>query len=726
MLQRVAHFCYRRRRTVLVLWIVALVGVSVLGNAVGGTFSQSFSLSGTESQRAQDLLRARFPARAGAEGQLVFQSAGGVDNQGVAAAMAPVFAGVAAVPGVVGVVSPYDDPARTQISKDGRIAYATILLEKSDENVTDRTINDIEKAVAADAPAGVRTALGGRAFRSPPSLGAAEAIGILAAMLILLVVFGSVLAMGLPIMTALFGIGIGLALVELLSHTIATPDFATQLASMIGIGVGIDYALFIVTRYRQGLQEGLEPEAAVVRSIDTAGRAVLFAGVTVVISILGLFLMGVAFVRGMAVGTSITVALVMLASITLLPAMLGFAGRNIDRLSVRRTVKEAHSREGFWFRWSRFVQRRPWPPFLAALGILIVLTVPFLSMRIGFADAGSSPKADTTRQAYDLVAEGFGAGSNGPLLLAAEFPAGTDAGPTLDAVAAAARKTPGVAFVGAPVRSPSGDAAVIRVIPSTSPQSAATTTLVRTLRNDVIPQAVAGRDVVVHVGGVTAAGIDVSDRLAARLPYFIGAVLLLSFLLLLAVFRSVLVPLKAVIMNLLSIGAAYGVIVAVFQWGWFASLIGVSKAGPIVPFVPMMMFAIVFGLSMDYEVFLLSRVREEYDRTGDNGLAVADGLAATARVITAAALIMVTVFASFVTGSEPTLKLFGLGLAVAIFIDATLVRMVLVPSTMELLGDRNWWFPKWLDRIVPRLHVEPIDDVDAELAAMSGESTPVS
>jgi len=724
-LQTLARSCFRRRRTVLALWIVALVGVSVVGNAVGGTFSQSFAMSGTESQRARELLEARFPARAGAEGQLVFERDDGVADPATRAAMTEVFDAVAAVPGVTGVVSPYDTAGSAQVSPDGTIAYATILLDRSDEQVTDRTVHDVKAIVADQSPDDVRTALGGRFFQDPPSLGAAELIGIIAAMVILLVVFGSVLAMGLPIVTALLGIGIGLGLVELISHTIETPDFTTQLASMIGIGVGIDYALFIVTRYRQGLEEGLEPEPAAVRAIDTAGRAVLFAGVTVVISILGLFLMGVSFVRGLALGTSLTVALVMVASVTLLPALLGFAGRNIDRLSVRRKVREVHSREGFWFRWSRFVQRRPWWTFLTALVALLVLTVPFLSMRLGFSDAGNVPKADTTRQAYDLVAKGFGPGSNGPLVLAAEFPAGTDATAPLDELARAIRTTPGVAFVSDPIPSPSGDAAVIRVIPTTAPQSVDTTDLVGTLRDDVIPRAVAGTEVVVHVGGFTAAGIDVSDRLAARLPWFIGAVLLLSFLLLMAVFRSILVPLKAVIMNLLSIGAAYGVIVAVFQWGWFGSVIGISKAGPIAPFIPMMMFAIVFGLSMDYEVFLLSRIREEYDRTGDNGLAVADGLAATARVITAAALIMVTVFASFVTGSEPMLKLFGLGLAVAIFIDATVVRMVLVPSTMELLGDRNWWFPKWLDRVIPRLHVEPIDDVDAELAALTAESTPV-
>jgi RND superfamily putative drug exporter len=518
-----------------------------------------------------------------------------------------------------------------------------------------------------------------------------------------------VLAMGLPILVALFGIGIGVALVEMISRLVSTPNFAVELASMIGIGVGIDYALFIVTRYRQGLQEGLAPEPAVVRAIDTSGRAVVFAGTTVMISVLGLYLMGIAFVQGLAVGTSLTVALIMLASITLLPAVLGFAGRNIDKLSVPgRRTRETQSRQSFWFRWSRIVQRRPWPAFLATLAILGVLAVPLFSLRQGFSDAGGNPTSDTTRVAYDMLARGFGPGFNGPLTLAAEFPEGTHPA-ALDELVDALRTTPGVAAASGPTFSPAGGAAVIQVIPTSSPQAVQTTDLVTHLRDQVVPKVVERTPVVVHVGGLTAATIDVSNKLSSRLPLFIGAVLALSFLLLLAVFRSVLVPLKAVIMNLLSIGAAYGVIVAVFQWGWLGSLVGISKTGPIAPFIPMMMFAITFGLSMDYELFLLSRIREQYDRTHDNALAVADGLASTARVITAAALIMVIVFLSFVTGSEPTLKLFGLGLAAAIFIDATLVRMVLVPATMELLGDRNWWFPRWLDRITPRLHVEATD-----------------
>ena len=568
----------------------------------------------------------------------------------------------------------------------------------------------------------VRIELGGQMFETRGSLGATELIGVIAAMLILLVVFGSVLAMGLPIMVALFGIGIGIALVEVFSHVVATPSFTTQLASMIGIGVGIDYALFIVTRYRQGLHDGLDPEPAVVRAIDTAGRAVLFAGCTVVISILGLFLMGVTFVQGLAVGTSITVALVMAASITLLPAVLGFAGRNIDKLSVwRRRARENDHRSSVWFRWSRTVQRRPWTALLASLAVLIILAIPFFSMRLGFPDAGSNPTSDTTRQAYDLVTKGFGAGVSGPLILAAEFPEGSDPTATLDRITSTALDTPGVASVSPATISPTGDAAILRIVATTSPQSVETANLVHTLRDTVIPDAVRGSDVVVHVGGVTASSIDVSNQLAARLPIFIAAVLILSFLLLMAVFRSVLVPLKAVIMNLLSIGAAYGVVVAVFQWGWLGGRFGVAKTGPITPFIPMMMFAILFGLSMDYEVFLLSRIREEYDRTGDNGLAVADGLATTARVITAAALIMVTVFGSFVLGDSLPLKLFGFGLAVAIFIDATIVRMVLVPATMELLGDAQLVVPPVARPTPPHLQVEPPTDPGAELLDLLDE-----
>jgi RND superfamily putative drug exporter len=720
-LQRLAAWCYRRRRRVLLLWLAGLVSVSVISGAFGNAFAQSFSLPGTESQRAADLLAARFPARAGDEGQIVFSAPAGVRDPAVQARMDALFAEIARVPGVTSVASPYAGTGAQQVAKDGTVAYATVQFAKRAFAVPQSAKDSIRHLAERANGGGLRVELGGRMFQDQPGLGPTELVGILAAVIILLVVFGSVLAMGLPIVTALFGIGIGIGFVQLVSHAVSTPDFATQLAAMLGIGVGIDYALFIVTRYRQGLHQGLDPQTAVVRAIDTAGRAVVFAGCTVVISLLGLFLMGVEFVRGLAVGASITVLIVMLVSITLLPALLGFAGHTIDKLSVPgRSTREGHTRASLWFRWSRVVQRRPWPAFVGGLLLLLVLAIPLLSIRLGFPDTGGSPTSDTTRRAYDLIADGFGAGANGPLVIAAEYPKGTDPA-VLDRLATAARTTPGVAAATPPIQNPAGDAAVIRVIPTTSPQAERTTTLVNDLRNHVIPDTLRGSRVVVHVGGFTASGIDISERLSSRLPLFIGAVLTLSFLLLLVVFRSILVPLKAVIMNLLSIGAAYGVVVAVFQWGWLADVLGVSKPGPIAPFIPMMMFAIVFGLSMDYEVFLLSRVREEYDRSHDNALAVADGLAATARVITAAALIMVTVFASFVLGDDPNIKIFGLGLAVAVFIDATVVRIVLVPATMELLGDRNWWFPHWLDRFTPRLHVEPATRLDDELAELTDE-----
>ena len=569
MLQRLAAWSYRHRRRVLVLWIVALVLVSAIGSSVGSTFTQGFALKGTESQQAADLLEARFPARAGDEGQIVFARDGGVEDPAVEARMEALFTDVAAVPGVTAVVNPYDAEGGRQIARNGAIAYATVQFDRVASKIPDSTIQRIRDLADGADGGGVRVALGGRMFQENGGVGPAELIGILAAIVILLVAFGSLLAMGLPILVALFGIGIGLGFVELLSHVIATPDFATQLASMIGIGVGIDYALFIVTRYRQGLAEGLQPEHAVVRAIDTAGRAVVFAGCTVVISLLGLFLMGVNFVNGMALGTSVTVGVVMLASITLLPAILGFVGRTIDRFSVGRKRVERSREQSLWFRWSRVVQRHPWRAFAGGLTVLVVLAIPLFSMRLAFPDAGGNPTSDTTRQAYDLVAKGFGAGFNGPLVLAAEFPKRGDTR-ALDALVTRLRKTPDVVTVTEPALSPSGDAAVIRLIPASSPQSASTSDLVDTLRSDVIPASLAGTDVQVHVGGLTASSIDVSDRLASRLPIFIGAVLVLSFLLLMTVFRSLVVPLKAVVMNLLSIGAAYGVVVAIFEWGWLS------------------------------------------------------------------------------------------------------------------------------------------------------------
>ncbi len=569
--------------------------------------------------------------------------------------------------------------------------------------------------------------------------------------MILLVAFGSVLAMGLPIGTALFGLGVGAGLLGIISNVFGMPEFSPQIAAMIGIGVGIDYALFIVTRYRENFHAGMEPEEAVVKAVDTSGRAVIFAGITVMISLLGLFIIGLSFVRGLAVASAVSVLVMMLAAISLLPALIGFAGKRVEETSraaaiavavfvvlamagvftgiplgvallgafalavvvmvvsflpfgkaLRKHLPHHHAKpreQQYWYRWSRFIQRRPWPPLLIGVGLLLLLALPLFSIRLGFGDTGNLKKDTTARKAYDLMAEGFGAGSSGPLFLASTDPAMTAEKAKLVDAALAADKDITFATPGAEV---SKGTWFWQAYPVSSPQDKATTDLVTRLRNTELP----ATGVDVKVGGSSAASIDFADYLAGRLPLLIGSVLLLSFLLLMIVFRSLLVPLKAVIMNLLSVSAAYGIIVAIFQWGWGKSLFGIGKEGPIDAWIPMMLFAITFGLSMDYEVFLLSRMKEAYDKTGDNAEAVADGLAVTARVITAAALIMVCVFSAFVLGDDRSLKLFGLGLASAVLVDATVVRMVLVPATMELLGDRNWWLPKWLDKLLPHINVE--------------------
>jgi len=515
--------------------------------------------------------------------------------------------------------------------------------------------------------------------------------------------------MGLPIITALFGLGIGVALLELVTHFLVVPNFSPEMAAMIGIGVGIDYALFIVTRYRQGIFEGREPRDAVVTSLMTSGRSVMFAGSTVVISLFGLFLIGQPYMIGLATACIAAVLMVLISALTLLPAMLGFAGGAIDKLHIPGLLQNGGPppENGFWHRWSRFIQRRAWVTGTVAVLVLLLLALPVFSMRLAFTDASNDPASQTTKQAYDLLAQGFGTGFNGPLIVAVDMHGPSDVA-TVDRLDAALRAgVPDVAFVAPPQINAANTGAVITVVPKTSPQSGQTETLVQTLRHDVIPPAVQGTGVRALVGGQTAGGIDAANFLGSRLFLVIGAVLILSFLLLMTVFRSVVLPLKAVIMNLLSVGAAYGVMVAVFQWGWAGRVIGIGEAGPIDPWIPVTMFTILFGLSMDYEVFLLSRIREEWLRTGENSTAVADGLAVTGRVITAAAAIMFCVFASFVI-NDPLhiLKVFGFGLAVAVLLDVTLVRMVLVPSIMELLGPVNWWMPRFLDRSIPTIGVE--------------------
>jgi RND superfamily putative drug exporter len=712
---------YRRRKRILVAWIVLLIGTFALSGAIGGAFRTEFKLPGTESQDAFDLLERSSGFRdRQVQGQIVFQADQGVDDPEVEEAMEGLFGQVQQdIPNIT-VVSPYSDEGQRQVGRNN-IAYAEVnFADRSNERFQEdgKEIKDLGDQIDV---AGLQIEYGGDMFATDPINGTTEAIGILAAIVILLVAFGSVLAMGLPIGTALFGIGTGVAIVLILRNFIDMPDFTTAAVAMVGIGVGIDYALFIVTRYRENLAAGLDPERSVVRSIDTAGRAVLFAGSTVVISVMGLWLMKTSIFRGVSIAIAAGVLMTMLASITLLPALLGFVGHNIDKFRIgRRKHAETGDRQSNWYRWSRVIQRRPWPAAIVGLAVLLLLTIPLLSLRLGFNDAGSRPTSDTTRQAYDLVSEGFGPGFNGPLLLAAETPDTEVDVAALTELSDVLNDTPGVAFATPPQEQ--GGVAIMQVFPSTDPQAEATADLVTRLRGDVIPSVV-GDEVDVKVGGLTAAADDFAAYVADRMPLFVGAVLLLSFVLLMLVFRSLLVPLKAVVMNLLSIGAAYGVVVAVFQWGWGAGLIGVGRSSPIEAWAPVFIFAVVFGLSMDYEVFLLSRIREEHDRTGDNATAVADGLALTARVITAAAAIMVCVFGSFVFGGDVPLKIMGLGLAVAVLIDATVVRLVLVPSTMELLGEWNWWVPKWLDRILPRVHVEATKSLEQELEELHEQET---
>jgi RND superfamily putative drug exporter len=695
MLSTLARTCYRHRRLVVVAWLVVLVAAVVVGPRLAGTFA-------SDAAPGDGLIAREFPARDGSEGAVVVR-----DVERDAAAVASLLDAVATVPGVVGV-----EPL--VVAPDGRVAYAALTLADGDGA-------DPEAAAAAVAAlaeplreAGVVELSGG--WFAVGEMPASEAFGLLAAAVVLLVAFGSVLAMGVPIVTALAGVGIGTAAVGLTARFFSTPDFTVEVAAMIGIGVGIDYALFVVTRYRDALRRQGDPEAAVGEALNTAGRAVLFAGVTVMISILGMFLMGLEFMNGLAVGVAAAVAVAVVAALTLLPALLGFIGGTIDRLHVGRRPQA--DRPTVWTRWARFVQRRPAVVAAAGLAALVAAALPLMGMRLGFADAGNDPEGSTTRAAYELVAEGFGPGANGPVIVAADTstPAAAAA---FESLATSLRAEPGVAAVSATVPSPSGRASLVTVLPTTGPQDRATEQLVHRLRDDLVPAYLGSAEA--EVTGQTAVGIDFADHIAARLPVFIGAVLGLSFLLLLVVFRSVLVPLKAVVMNLLSIGAAYGVMVAVFQWGWFGDLLGVTPA-PIEPWAPMMLFAIVFGLSMDYEVFLLSAVKERYDAGDSNADAVAHGLGSTARVITAAATIMVFVFGSFVVADVRALKLIGLGLAVAVAVDATIVRVVLVPATMELLGDANWWLPRWLGRRLPRLHV---DAAPPAAPALATEAVPV-
>ncbi|MGI9183594.1 MAG: MMPL family transporter [Solirubrobacteraceae bacterium] len=716
-MRTLASWCFRHKWLTIVAWIVGLFALTALHSAAGSAYSENFSLPHTQSFDAIRLLQRNAPRASGETDQLVFGvMAGTVRAPAVRARARALFATVAKQPHVSSVGSPYAADAGRQISPSGQVAFAEITFDNAanKNQITSTAAKALVDKITSASDHGVQFAVEGNIARSGNQDNQSSGImfGFLAAAIVLFIVFGSLVAMALPLLTAGLSLGTAIAIIGLLSHVFNTASFSSELALLIGLGVGVDYALFIVTRYRQGLLRGLSREDATVESLDTSGRAVLFAGVIVGIAMLGMFALGVSFLYGVAVAATIAVACTVLAALTLLPALLGVTGRLVPRRRERRELREgtlSTTDESPLSHWTQAMEKRPAVFAAIAALVMIVLAIPFFSMRLGSADAGSDPASSTTRKAYDLLAKGFGPGYNGPLQLIAQVgsPAQRAAFVSVEQTVA---KTPGVVGSTAPhfIPGTGGHAtvAIAEIYPQGSPQDASTADLLHHVRGSIVPAASRGTGVRVLVGGTTAIFDDFSHVLSAKLPLFIGVVVLLSFLLLMLVFRSLVIPLTAALMNMLSAGAAFGVVTAVFQFGWGDALLGIDKAGPIEAFLPVLMFPILFGLSMDYEVFLMSRVYEEWHRRRDNTAAVTHGLAATGRTITAAATIMVLVFGAFVLGGERIIELFGVGLAGAVLLDALIVRSVLVPGVMMLCGERNWRIPGWLDRVLPHLSIE--------------------
>jgi RND superfamily putative drug exporter len=703
----IARWTMAHRRTVVIAWIVAAIGVFAVSNSVGKKTASSFTLPGTGSQQAVDLLQSRFPAQAGDADQIVFHArTGKLTNPAQRAAIGATVARVAGLAHVTGVASPYA-PGQHTISSDGTIGFATVSFDERADALPRAAVDKVITAAESARSATLDVQLGGQAIEQAqqPSLGFATVVGIAAAIVILLISFGSFSAMGLPIATALLGLGAGIGVINLASHVVDMPSFASELALMIGLGVGVDYALFIVTRFRENYRtNGGDVPGAVEAAINTSGRAVLFAGATVVIALLGMFALGVSLLNGAAVAAAIGVVLVLAASLTLLPALLSLMGRRIGRTGTRQATREADGAPGFWLRWVQRVQRRPAVIAIAATAVMLALAAPALGLRLASSDAGNDPAGQTTRQAYDLLAKGFGPGFNGPLQMAVALPRPNDTA-ALGELTHALRGTPGIASVAAPRTNATGTAAAVVAYPSTSPQSAQTSSLVTRLRDAVIPPIERTTGARVYVGGATASQVDFSHVLSSKLPLFIGVVIGLAALLLLVVFRSLVIPVQASIMNLLTIGASLGIIQAIFERGWLGGLFGAQR-GPIDAFIPVLAFAIIFGLSMDYEVFVVSRVHEEWQARRDAGAAVREGVARTGRVITAAAAVMVAVFGAFAISGDRVLAMFGLVTASAVLLDALVVRMLLLPAVLQLLGRTTWMLPSWLDRRLPRVAIE--------------------
>ncbi len=728
-LYRLGRFAARRPWAMILAWLVSAIVVIGAGSTAGRELEDSFGAPGLDSTVAQDLLTANSSAAAGLTAQVVVTPAASNEtfysSPAAVAALSRLQGRLKALPQVVGVSDAATAITSGQeaaiqsgsVSADGRVALIRVQYPVV-EDLSAKNLQQLEEVnVGESVDPLLRVEMNGDlffAFEQAES-GISEMAGLIAAVVILLVAFGSVIAMGLPIGVALFGLALSVSLMPLVAWLIDIPTWAPQIAGMVGLGVGIDYALLLVTRHREFLAKGMTVIESVGRATATAGQAVLFAGGTVVIAILGLLIAGIPFMTAAGVAISITVLVMVSASVTLLPAFLGLAGHRINRYGLhfsrgsKATVAaEAQSVgrddvDGGWSRWGGHVSKHPWPYLVGVSALLLLLAAPALSIRLGFPDEGSLPETRTQRRAYDLVAAGFGPGINGPLIVAVDI--SSDAS-VVEPLRSAIAADSGVASVAPAQISDGGKLATLFVIPASSPQDQATMDTILRLRSKTFPAALSGKNASAHIGGQTALFGDLGNRVRDRLGLFIGAVVLLSVLMLTMVFRSVVVPIKAALMNLLSIGSAYGVLVMVFQWGWGKNLIGLEETIPVVAFIPMFMFAILFGLSMDYEVFLLSRVREEFLVTGDSDSSVLHGIARTARVITSAALIMISVFLGFALSDDPTTKMMGLGLATAIFVDATVVRMVLVPATMKLMGAANWWLPGWLDRLLPNIDID--------------------
>lgn len=727
-LARWARFAVTHPWRVIASWAIVIAVAATLATLFGGDYVNQFEVPGSDSQAAVDLLTERFPDAAGDTASLVFQTTAGVADPAARAGIDTVLAQAAQLPGVTRVTSPWDQPS--QVSDDGTIAYATLQYATAAIDVPTADAEALFALVdASDGTAGVRVETGGQVVSAnefPELGGTAELLGIGVALLIMLAIFGSLISSFLPVVTAIVGVGLANVVAPLFANGFTlSGDITPAFISMIGLGVGIDYALFIINRYREGLLSGHDPRDAAVTAMDTAGRSVAFAGIVVAVGLLGLATIGIPFVTGLGLAGSIAVALSVLVAIFLMPAILGLLGTRALRFRVPGLGRAPRGESGFWFRWGRAIQRRPGIVSGAAVLVLVVLAIPYFSIHLNLSDAGNNPETNYDRRAYDLTADGFGPGANGPLLLVLEDEAGLPQA-TLDEVTQAIAAVPGVDSVSGAVTNDAGDTSIVQVFPTTGPQDEATTDLTNTLRDDTLPAALTGSDVSAYVGGATAATIDISQIIADRTPIFFIVVIGLSMILLAIVFRSVVIPVKTALLNLLSVGAAYGATVAVFQWGWLGDLLGLGATGPIEAFLPIILFGVLFGLSMDYEVFLLSRVHEEVVHRTPARRAMLLGVGYSGRVVAAAGTIMAAVFLGFFLEDVRTIKMIGFGLGVAVFVDAFLVRLVLVPAVMTLLGERAWYIPRWLDRSLPRVSIEgPAGAPPAPgIAAQPGQAGP--